>query len=235
MLLSLFDDLAKHSAEDVNLDTNRAVRGQTDGKSIVHIRFKRMERNAAHDHWQFSAHLRPADSPGDDDLDTLGPGLHRLLGPLPDRSPGVRPPLELLGDALGGQLRVQVGPADLFNIDVDPSISQVFQGVLQLVHFRPSRTDHQSWAGSLERHRQQLAGAFDIHLPYGRVGRLAVQPRVNEPADTLVLDEKLTEVALRGIPPASPAECYTCSETNWGYLLAHTLASLAARLPRRSQ
>src|SRR4051794_11420620 len=57
-------------------------------------------------------HLGPAEPPGELDLDAPGAAVHRLLqGPL-HRPAEARPLLELLGDVLADQLRVDLRPGD---------------------------------------------------------------------------------------------------------------------------
>ena len=88
-------------------------------RAVIDIRAERVQRNAP-----FAVPLRARDfravqPSGNAHLDPLGPDAHRVRNGPPHRAPELHAPFELLRDALSDQGRIELGLADLGNIDAN--------------------------------------------------------------------------------------------------------------------
>src|SRR5262245_584832 len=78
-------------------------------------------------------------------------------------------PLELQGDVLGHQLRVQVGAAHLMNVEVDLPAGQFGELALELLDFRPLLPDHDTGPGGIDVDLLLIGRALDLDLVDPRV------------------------------------------------------------------
>ena len=108
--------------------------------------------------------LRAAEAAGDHDLHALGAeaerGLHRLLHRAAERDAA----LELPGDRLGDELRVELGALDLLDVDVDLASGHLGEVVAQLVDLGALAADDDARPRGVDRDPQLVGGALDVDL-----------------------------------------------------------------------
>src|SRR5512140_3197382 len=105
--------------EDPHLDANGAVGRHGFRKTVIDVGAQRVERHPA-----FAVPLGPRDldavqPPRAHDLDALRAEPHRVLDRSLHRAPEHDPLLELLGDRVRDQLGVDLGLADLLDVEAD--------------------------------------------------------------------------------------------------------------------
>src|SRR5262249_24111053 len=141
-----------------------------------------------------AGHFGPTEPAAQLDAHALGPVLHRQVDRALDRAAEAGPLLQLLGDVLGHQLGVDLRPADLERLDLDPPVGEVFEVLGQLVDLRALLADDHADLRRVNVDDHLLAGPLDLDLgdPRARVFLFDVL------ADLLVLDEEVREVLLVG-------------------------------------
>ncbi len=109
-----------------------------------------MQRHAAVGVAFGTGHLGAAEAAGHLDLHALGSRAHRARqGPLHRASEG-DPVLQLLGDRLGHELRVELGPLDLEDVDLDLLFGDAMQVATQRVNFGARLADHDARPGRVD-------------------------------------------------------------------------------------
>src|SRR5205085_9424831 len=136
-------------------------------------------------------HLGATEAAGDLDADALRPGAHRRgQGPLHRAAEG-DPVLELLGDRLSDQLRVQLGALDLADVHLHGLAGELVQVAAQGVHLAARLADHDARPGGVDVD-SDLAAALDCDVGEPRVGELALDVL----ADRNVLEQLVGEPAV---------------------------------------
>ncbi len=143
--------------------------------------------------------LRPTQPAAGLDLDPLGTGPHgRLHGSL-HRATERDPLRELVRDVVSDELRVQLRPLDLLDVDRDLALREMRELVTQLVHLGATLPDHHTRPRRVHGDHDLLWLALDLDLGDRRVRETAVQVL----PDRLVLGQELPELAL-GEPTRLP-------------------------------
>src|SRR5262249_31720163 len=145
----VLEDLA---LEDPDLDAASAERGERGRNAVVDISTQRVQRHTA---LAIPLHARDfgaAEPAGAVDADALGAKPHRRLhGAL--HGPAERDAtLELLRDRFGNQRGIELGLADLDDVDDDIRISDTGNALAQLVDIGTLLADHDAGARRVDRH-----------------------------------------------------------------------------------
>src|SRR5205085_8369044 len=93
-----------------------------------------------------ACHLGAAQAAGDLDLHALGTRAHRARERTLHRAPEGDAVLQLLGDRLRYQARVELGALDLEDVDLDLLLGQAMQLAAQRVDLRAALADHDARA-----------------------------------------------------------------------------------------
>src|SRR5207237_10790847 len=94
-------------------------------------------------------HLGAAETARDLDPDALGAGLHRALDRLLHRLAEGDPPAQLLGDAHGNEVRVQLRLADLLDLQLHLAVAERSDLLAQHLPVRPALADADAGLGGL--------------------------------------------------------------------------------------
>src|SRR5689334_23551763 len=132
------EDLA---LEDPHLHSADAISGVRLGLGVIDIAAQRVQRNAAFAVPFGPRDLRSAETARAGDPDALGAetqrGLHRAL----HRAAEGDAALQLVGNALGDELRVDLRLADLDDVEADVRAGHLLQLALQLLDVRALLAD----------------------------------------------------------------------------------------------
>ena len=161
-------------------------------EAVVDVGAERVERHAAVRVALGAGHLGAAQAAGDLDLHALRAGAHgggeRALHRAAERDPV----LELLGDRLGDQLRVELGPLDLADVDLDRLRGELVQVAAEGVHLGAGLADDDAGPGRVDVHGDLAALLHDRD-----VGEAGVrQTPLDVIADSEVLEQVIGELAL---------------------------------------
>ena len=104
---------------DPALDADAAGRRARLVEAVVDVGAHRVQRHAAVGVGLGARHLGAAEAAGDLDLDALGAGAHRAGQRALHRAAEGDAVLQLLGDRLRDELRVELGALDLEDVDLD--------------------------------------------------------------------------------------------------------------------
>src|SRR3546814_428318 len=146
---------------DPGLDADDSVGGLGLGEAVIDVGAQGMQRHAA-----FAIPLRTRDlgaveAAGDVDLDAQRAQAHRVADGALHRAAEHDAALELLRDRLGDQLRVELGLADLGDVDVRRDAHQVGHFLAQLLDVLAALADHHARAGGVDRHARGLGRTLD--------------------------------------------------------------------------
>src|SRR4051794_6495923 len=100
--------LTVNPAVDPGLDAARAGGCEGNPVAVIDVGLERGQRDGAGGGLLVAGDFRAAQSSGDADADALGAGLHRRFHALLEHAAEAGALLELLGDRLGDELRVEV-------------------------------------------------------------------------------------------------------------------------------
>src|SRR5579883_1448731 len=185
---------------DPDLDSDVTLSRLGFGEAVVNPGPEGAQRDRAGGRRLGPRHLRAAQPPGELDFHALGAAVHGLLdGPLHGPAEA-RPLLELLGDILADQLRVDLRARDLHDLDLDAAAGEALKLFLKLLDLRPLAADDHTGPGRRQQHGHRVAGPLDLDLGDAREAVLLL----DEGADLEVLDQEVAEFMLRGIPAAPP-------------------------------
>ena len=102
-------------------------------EAVVDVRAQRVQRHAAVGVALGAGHLGAAQATGDLNLDALGAGAHRAGQRALHRATEGDAVLQLLGDRLRHQARVELGTLDLKDVDLDLLAGDPVQITAQLI------------------------------------------------------------------------------------------------------
>src|SRR5439155_1404480 len=167
---------------------------------VVDVGADRVQRNAALGVHLGAAHLRAAQPAAADDLDPVrtgaDPGGERAL----HRAPEAHAVLELLGDRLRDELRVELGALDLVDVDVDVLLRDRVQLFAERVDLDARLADHDPGPRRVDVDRDPLLVLADQDVREPRVRELAVDVL----ADLDVLEQVRGELLLARVPVRLP-------------------------------
>ena len=145
------------------------------GKPVVDIGAQCVKWHAAFAIPFAARNFHAVQTPRAHDLDALSAEAHRVLHRALHRAPEHDPLLELLRDRIGDQLRVDLGLADLFDIQADVAahhLAQIGAKRLDVLAFLP---DDDPRTRAVDRDARILRGPFDRDLGDRRVRELLLQ------------------------------------------------------------
>src|SRR5262245_28619964 len=210
--------------EDPHLHADGPIRRVRLGEAVVDVRPQRVQRHPPVAVPLAPRDLRAAEAARARDPDAVRAQTqgrrHRLLHGAAEG----HPLLELEGDVLRHQLRVQLGMDHLLDVEVDLLLGPALDLVLELLHLGTLAADDDAGARREDGDAGPVGRALDVDLRDARV----VERRLDEPADLHVLVEEVG-VALGGEPPRAPGPRGPEPETDRMGLLPHDYLPAPAR------
>src|SRR5688572_15076152 len=193
----LADDLA---LEYPYLDADHAVRGLCFGSAVIDLGPQRMQRYAS-----FAIPLRACDlyavqAAGAHDLDALRAQSHRVRDRALHCAAEHDPLLELLRDRIRDQLRVELGPANLFDVDVYRHAEHFLQLTAKRLDVLAFLANHDTWTRAVDRDLRVLGRTLDHDPADRRVRELLLE----EIANLDVLLQHARKILGVGIPFRRP-------------------------------
>src|SRR3984893_2341572 len=170
--------------------------------------------------------LGPAEPARAVDADALGAEPHGRLHRALHRAAERYPALELLGDRFRDQLGVELGLADLDDIDDDVGIGQLSHTPAQLLDIGALLADHHARTRRVDRHPSFLVRTFDHDLRHRGLLELLHQLL----ADLHVLMQQHAVPALAGVPARIPRSVDAETQPDRIYLLTHWSSPAMPRL-----
>ena len=193
----MLEDLA---LEDPDLDAAGAVGRVRRRRAVIDIGAQRMQRNAALAVPFQARDLGAAETARAVDADALGAEAHRRLhGALHGAAEGDAA-LELLGDRIGDQRRVDLGLAHLDDVDGHVRVRHLVDELAQLLDVGALLADHHARAGRVDGDAALLVRTLDDDLRDGGLLELLHQRF----ADRHVLVQQLAILVLAGEPARIP-------------------------------
>jgi hypothetical protein len=147
-----------------------------------------------------TGHLGAAEPPPTGDLDALCAGANRGGERALHRAPEADAVLELLGDRLRDELRVELRALDLVDVDVDVLVRHRVDVAAQRIHLGPGLPDHDARPGCVDVDCDSLLVLLDVDVAETGVTELAA----NVVADLDVLDQVLGELLRARVPVRLP-------------------------------
>src|SRR3954469_13825445 len=150
---------------DPHLDADATEGGAGLVDAVVDVRAERVQRHPALAVELRPAHLGAAQAtralhPDALDLRAALRGLHRLAHGTTEADPAG----ELLGDALGDQLRVGLGVLDLEDVQLHLLAGELLQLAADAVGLGAAATDDDARTSGVDVHPDPVTGALDLHL-----------------------------------------------------------------------
>ena len=212
------------AAIDPHLDADDAVGGLGFGEAVVDVGLQRVQRYTAFAIPLAARDLDAVQAARGHDLDALRTQAHGVLHRALHRAAEHDALFELLRDAVGDQLRVDLGLAHFFDVHRHRHAQALGQFELQVLdvlalladdHARPRRVDGD--AGVLRR-------ALDQDARHRR----ALQARLQELAHVQIFGQHGAEVLLRREPARRPRTCHGQPEAGRVDFLSHVFCSALA-------
>ena len=207
------------------LHADAPERGARLGLAVVDVGAQRVQRHAAVAIPLATRHLGAAEPAAHLDLHALGAGAHAAHQRLLERAAEGDALLELRGDVLGDQRRVELGRLDL--VDGDPHLlaGDPLELVAQRVDRRALLADDDAGLGGLDDHGELVGAALGLDARQAGVAQAAA----DEAAHGDVLVEELG-VVLVGVPARVPVAVDAEPETDRIDFLTHLLSLFRGRL-----
>src|SRR5215831_2945173 len=210
--------LAQHLAlEDEDLDADRAVGGAGLREAVLDVGAQRVQGHAALAVPLGARDLGAVQAARAGDLDALGAEAHGVLHRALHGAAEHHALLELAGDRVGDELRIQLGLPDLLDVHVHRHAHQALQGVAQTLDVLALLADDHAGTRGVDRDARVLGGALDHHLAHGGVRELLLQVL----ADLDVLGEHPGEVLGVRVPLLAPVAVHREAEAGRVDLLSH--------------
>src|SRR4030095_1330233 len=224
-LLLLLLLAAEHlAAEDPHPHADDPVRGAGLREAVVDVGAQRMQRHPPFAIPLGARDLGPAQPAGRLDAHALGAHAHGPGQRLLRRTREGDAAFELERDVLRDQLRVDVGPADLVDVDEGLLAGEPRQLLLELLDLRALLADHDARPRGVDVDLGLVGRALDVDLRDPRM----VQALLQEVADLDVLVEEV-RVLPTGEPARIPRLDDTAAEPLRMDLLSHAQASAPFR------
>ena len=169
-------------------------------KAVVHVRPERVQRDATRRALLRLRvrDLRAAQTPADPDLHALAAGAHGALNRLANRPTVANPPLNLVGNIVRYELRIEFRTLDLLDRQMHLAPDCLVDLLVQPVDAAPRAPDHNARLRRPDDHRHRVRVAVDGHLAHRRVP----QPLLDDVTDPYILDELVPVSLVLGKPPA---------------------------------
>ena len=164
-------------------------------EAVVDVGAQRVQRHATVGVALGARHLGAAQATGDLDLDALGAGAHGAGQRALHRAAEGDAVLQLLGDRLRHQARVELGALDLQDVDLDLLAGDPVQVAAQLVDLGAGLADHDARPRRVD---------VDLHLGGVLADRDVRQAGVREPADDVLADLRVLVQVVREVPLVEP-------------------------------
>src|SRR6478609_668964 len=218
----IFGDLA---LEDPDLDPDGAVGRLRRAVRVVDVGAEGVERHAPLTIPLGPRDLRPAEAARDPHADPLRAHPHRALHRALHGAAEADALLELPGDVVRHQLRRELGPLDLLDVDRRLLGGQLRQLVAELVHLGAALADHHARSPGVDRHGHLARLPLDLDLRDRRMAETGHEVL----ADELILLEEGRHV-LRREPARRPGLDDPEAEADRMRLLTHYLPPRAATI-----
>src|SRR5579862_317659 len=213
-LLALAQRLA---LEDEDLHADRAVSGLRLGKSVLDLGAQRMQRHATLAIPFGARDLGAVQAARACDLDALGPQAHGVLHGALHGAAEHHAFLQLPGDRIGDELRIQFGLADLLDVHVHRHAHEALQRVAKALDVLALLADHHARTRRVDRDARVLRRTLDDDLAHGGVRELLLEVL----ADLDVLGEHPREVLGVRVPLRAPVSIHREAEAGRVDLLSH--------------
>src|SRR5436190_828453 len=220
--------------EHPDLDAAGAEGGEGGGDAVVDVGAQRVQRHAAFAVPLHARDLGAAQAARAVDADALGAQAHgRLHGALHGAAEGDAA-LELLGDVLGNQRGIDLGLADLDDVQSHFALGHLGEIGAQLLDVGALLADHHARTGGVDGDAGALGRPLDDDLGDARLA----QPLAQDLPDVDVLVQHGRVFAAFGVPARVPGPVDAETEPDRIDLLTHVTfppprpASPAARAPR---
>src|SRR5437879_7901069 len=165
----------------------------------VDVRPERLEGDAAVPVPLVPGDLGPGEPAAARDPDALGPAPERAGDRLLHRAPVRHPPLELAGDVLRDERRLEFGPADLLHVELNLLAGQRVQFFLQGIDARSTPPDDDPGSRGVNGDAHPVGGALDLDARDAGAPQLLLDVA----AQGLIFLDEVGEVLL-GIPLRLP-------------------------------
>src|ERR1700676_1041883 len=215
--------LKDFALEDPDLDAAGTESGERGRHPVIDIRAQRMQPHAAFAIPSQARDVGAAETARTVDADTLGAEAHRRLHGALHGAAERDAALELLRARFGDQRGVELGLADLDDVDDDVGGRDIGHALAQLVDIGALLADHDTGTRRMDRHPALLVRTLDHDPGDGRLLELLVQ----DLADFDILVQQLAVFVLAGEPTRIPGPVDAEPQSDWIDLLTHR------SLPRR--
>src|SRR5438105_10780935 len=185
---------------DPDLDADPAEGRLRLGEAVVDVGADRVQRHAALRVHLRAAHLAAAEPAAADHLDAVGAGADRRGERALHRTPEADAVLELLRDRLGDQLRVELGPLDLVDVDVHGLVRHAVDLLAERVDLDAGLADHDPRPRRVDVDRDPLSVLPDQDVRQARVRELVLDVL----ADLDVLEQVGRELLRARVPVGLP-------------------------------
>ena len=185
---------------DPDLDADAAEGRLRLGEAVVDVRTQRVQRDAALGVGLRARHLRAAEAAAAGDLHALRAGADRRRERALHRTAEAHAILELLGDRLCDELRVELGALDLVDVDVDVLVRHRVHLTAQRVDLGARLPDDDAGARGEDVDRDALLVLLDEDVAEPGMTELAA----DVVADLDVLDQVLGELLRARVPVGLP-------------------------------
>src|SRR5579862_1477485 len=202
--------------EHPDLDAAGAVGGLGRAGPVIDVGAQRVQRHAAFAIPLHARDLGAAETAGAVDPDALGAQPHRRLHGALHGAAERDAALQLLRDALGDQLRLDLGLADLDDVEADLAAGKLRDFRAQLLDVRALLADDDAGPRGVDGHSRLLGRAFDHHL--GDAG--LAEPAHQVVAELEILMQQVAVVLARE-PAAVPGPVDAEPEADRIDLLTH--------------
>jgi len=163
-----------------------------------------------------AGHLRAPEPPGHLDFHAAGAALHRPRHRLLHRPPECHPALQLVGDAAGHEVGVQLRLPDFDDVHAHAPAGQLLQLRPQLVHLLAAAADDDARLRRVDGDDHLVGVALQLHARDGGVR----QPLEDQLADAKVLMQEVRVVLVR-VPLALPRVEDAEAKADWVDLVTH--------------